>query len=281
MARSRTTRTPDQTDAVAAAAVDHAALDEAGAAATTLGLQVALVEQQFPVDIPYQLDLYVSAIRQRATESAQRLLEIGRMLIVIREREPREVYQDAVERAGLSPRFAQRAMQAALKLADHAAIQSLGVSKALELLSEEDEVLADLEGGGTLAGLTLDEIDRMSVRELRATLREERRERADEKAAEADIVRRKDERINALMRERKRIERSAAREQAGELLEQLDRVSVEVATQIKTLRDTASAIRTVYEEAGEPLDEEVADRLEQCGQLGAKWAEQLADELGE
>ncbi len=281
MARPRTTRAPEDTDAIAAANIDHVALDAAGEAATALGAQIAIVEQQFPVDMPYHLDLYVTAIRQDAAESAQRLLRIGHMLIDIREREPRAVYAVAVERAGLSPRFALRAMQAAMKLADKHAIQQLGVSKALELLSEDDDTLDGLEDGGTVAGLTLDEIDRMSVRELRATLRTERAARNDEKAAEADIVRRKDERINALMRDKRRVERSAAREQAGELLEQLDRVSVEVATNVKTLRDTASAIRAVYEEAGEAMDEEVADRLQQCGDLAAKWTGQLADELGE
>lgn len=281
MARPRTTRAPEHTDAIVAANVDHAALEAAGEAATALGVQIAIVEQQFRVDMPYHLDLYVNAIRQDAAESAQRLLRIGHMLIVIREREPRDVYTDALARAGLSPRFAVRAIQAAMKLSDRRAIQQLGVSKALELLSEDDDTLDALEEGGTVAGLTLDEIDRMSVRELRATLRTERAERSDEKAAEADIVRRKDERINALLRDKRRVERSGARVQAGELLEQLDRVSVEVATQIKTLRDTASAIRAVYADAGEAMDEEVADRLQQCGDLAAKWTGQLADELGE
>lgn len=281
MARPRKTRTPVETDAVAASAIDHAALEAAGDAANTLGTQIAIVEQLYPVDIPYHLDLYVSVIRQDAAESAQRLLRIGRMLIVIRERETREMYAQAVTRAGLSPRFAARAIQAAAKLSDRQAIQQLGVSKALELLSEDDDTLDALEDGGTLAGLTLDEIDRMSVRELRATLRDERRERAEEKSAEAEIVARKDERINKLLRERKRVERSSARDKAGELLASLDVISVEVATQIKTLRDTTSAIRAVYDEAGETMDEEVADRIEQCGQLAQKWASDLADELCE
>lgn len=281
MARPRKTRTPEQTDAIAAAQVDEQALTHAGAAASTLGTQLAMVDRDYAIDMPYELELCIASIRQCATESAQRLITIGVLLIQIREHEPREVYQAALERCSLTARFAGRAMQAAIKFGDRSALQHLGASKALELLAEDDDALDALSDGGTVAGLTLDDIDRMTVRELRATLRSERQERAEEKEAEAEIVARKDDRINKLLRERKRVERSSARDKAGELLTSLDVVSIEVATQIKTLRDTASAIRAVYEESGETIDEEVADRIEQCCELAQKWASDLADELGE
>lgn len=260
---------------------DETSLARAGDDAAQLGKQIAAVEQQFGLDIPYHLDVFVTAIRQRAAESAQRLVEIGRMLIVMRERETRDVFAAALERCGLAPRFAQRAIQTAIKLQDRQAIQQLGVSKALELLSEDDDALDALDDGGTLAGLTLDDIDQMSVRELKAALRAERREHADEKAADEEIIRKKDERINKLTRERARVKRSDAREQATELLSQLDAIAVDVATQIKALRDTASAIQAIYAEAGETMDEEVARRIEQNAQLAADWATALADELGE
>ncbi|MFT8210575.1 MAG: helix-turn-helix domain-containing protein, partial [Symbiopectobacterium sp.] len=53
------------------------------------------------------------------------------------------------------------------------ALGMLGKTKLFELMTEDDEDLAELAEGGTIAGLTLDEIDRMSVRELRATLRKD------------------------------------------------------------------------------------------------------------
>lgn len=43
----------------------------------------------------------------------------------------------------------------------------LGKAKLFELMTEDDEELAELADGGTVAGLTLDDVDRMSVRELR------------------------------------------------------------------------------------------------------------------
>lgn len=273
MARPRTT----PSEAVDPGA-DETALAQAGADAAQLGQQIAIVEASFDVGIAYNLDVYVAAIRQRAIESAQRLVEIGRMLIILRERETRDVYQGALERCGLTPRFAYRAMSAAVKLQDRAGLQKLGVSKALELVSEDDDTLDALENGGSVAGLQLDDIERMSVRELRAALRKERDERADEKAADEEIIRKKDDRINKLSR---RSTRSGSREQVATLLEDLDRYSVEAFSFIKQARDTIGAINTVYSDAGEAMDEEVQQRVETNVESIRGWYDQLIAEAGE
>lgn len=259
MARPKKIRTPEDTDAVAAAAIDHAALEAAGDAATALGTQIATVDRTYGVDMPYHLDLYITAIRQHATESAARLIDIGRMLILIREHESREVFHHTLERCGLSPRFAYRAIQTARKMKDRKAIQQLGVSKALELMSEDDEALAELDQGGSIAGLTLDEIDSMSVREVRETLRKERAERAEDKAADEEIIRNKDERINKLSR---RSTRSSQREAAATLLADMDLAAVEIASQVKHLLETATAIDQLYADAGTTVDDEVQERVD-------------------
>ena len=59
----------------------------------------------------------------------------------------------------------------------------MGITKLIDLAVEDDEDLAELAEGGTLAGLTLDEIDCMTSVELRASLRAER-----EKTAAQDEV---------------------------------------------------------------------------------------------
>ncbi|KAB2899863.1 MAG: hypothetical protein F9K31_06515 [Dokdonella sp.] len=280
MARPSKTRSPADTDAIAQAAIDEHALAQAGEAAAQLSPQLASIDGQF-AELPYNLDLYIATIRQRAVESAQRLLEIGRMLLVMREHEPQQAFAQALDRCGLSARFAQRAMQAAVKLADRPAMQSLGMSKALELLSEPDEALDALEAGGSIAGVRLDDIDRMTVRELRDTLRAERAERADAAAADAEIIAKKDARINTLLRERRTGKSGSARAKVDTLIRRLDEDAMEVATLVKAMRDTASAIYAAYNEAGEVVDEEVAGRIEQNGALAAEWARVLVDELGE
>ena len=51
---------------------------------------------------------------------------------------------------------------------------------------EDDEELAQLADGGTVAGLTLDDVDRMSVRELCQSLREARETNAAQQRVLAD-----------------------------------------------------------------------------------------------
>ncbi len=53
-------------------------------------------------------------------------------------------------------------------------LMDLGKSKLLELLVEEDVTLVGLADGEEVNGMTLDDVDRMTVRELRLALRENR-----------------------------------------------------------------------------------------------------------
>lgn len=275
MARPKTARTAEQLDAPGAR-IDHAALDEAGSALATIGANVAAVEREFGIDMPYSLDLYIQTIRLKAAESAQRLIEIGRMLVIIREREPQGTFHDALEQIGLGVRFAQRAMQTATKLHNLPRLQSLGVSKALELLSEDDDTLEALETGGTLAGLTLDELDSMTVRELKATLRAERKERDEEKAADEEIIRAKDERINKLTRDkRKGSDEDKLRRSAENLLRDADEAVVEAQSQIARLVSIAGEIEQIYADAGMAVDGDVQARL----QDNASWAQAKLAEL--
>lgn len=67
-------------------------------------------------------------------------------------------------------------------------------------MTEDDENLAELADGGTVAGLTLDDVDRMSVRELRQALREARETNAAQQRVLAD----KNEKIDSLYQTGKR-----------------------------------------------------------------------------
>jgi replicative DNA helicase len=52
----------------------------------------------------------------------------------------------------------------------------LNKAKLFELMAEDDASLIELAEGGTIAGLTLDDIEKMTRNELRAALRESRAE---------------------------------------------------------------------------------------------------------
>ena len=281
MARPRSTRSPDQTDGIADANVDHQALADAGAAASEHAQQISVIDAEYGVDLPYNVDLYVATIRRYAAESATRLVQIGCMLIQLHERETLDDYRDILERIGIGERFAQRARQAAVKLRDRKTILQLGVSKALELMTEDDADLDALEAGGALFGATLDDIDRMTVRELKETLRTERKERGEEKAADEEIIRNKDERINKLMRSKRKLETSSVRVQVDDLLRDMDEVAVTLAQQATLLVAGINDVRRTYDEAGEHVDPEVESRISQNVQLANEWLGELAAVDGE
>ena len=277
MARPKT-RAPESIDRIAASNIDESALETAGQALAMRAQNIDLIASRYAPDMPYDFEAFVMRGRDLVIETGARLIELGLILIQIREREPHGRFLPALERIGVAPRFAQRAMQAAVKMRERPRIAELGVTKALELVAEDDDTLAELEDGGTLAGLTLDEIDRLTVRELKATLRAERAERAEEKAADEDIIRKKDERINKLAR---RATRSSQREAVNTLLEDLDRAAVEIATYVKQMLDTAASIDAIYSEAGETVDEEVQERVELNLRTAADRLQPVLEALGE
>ncbi len=53
-------------------------------------------------------------------------------------------------------------------------------------MTEDDEDLVELADGGTIAGMSLDDIDRMTSRELKAALREARETNAAQQRVLAD-----------------------------------------------------------------------------------------------
>ncbi|MFJ5507712.1 DUF3102 domain-containing protein [Pectobacterium jejuense] len=139
------------------------------------------VMAQFGDGLPYERDRIVHETRFYMAQSAEAMLEAGKRLVILKENEPHGEFIEIVEyQLGLHERAAQRMMKASLKYmspkleSKTTALSVLGKTKLFELMTEDDEDLAELADGGTVAGMTLDDIDRMTSRELKAALREAR-----------------------------------------------------------------------------------------------------------
>lgn len=166
---------------------------------------LAVIDESFGEGVPYERERIVNETRFFMGEAAQAMLEAGKRLILLKEHEPHGEFLDIIQtRLQLSARTAQVMMKAAIKYNSPAlaaktqTFAQLGKAKLIELMVEDDEELAALADGGTVAGLTLDEVDRMSVRELRAALRAERKAQSDEAEAQAKLLSQKDKKINQL-----------------------------------------------------------------------------------
>ncbi len=197
MARKAETNQPN---GIVVTAADTPNLPAMADAVNVLAAHSNAVAKQFGDGHQYDRTRLVNETRFYMAQSAEAMLEAGKRLIVLKENEPHGEFMEIVQQLGLVHRTAQLIMQAALKylspsLASKAqTFAHLSKCKLFELMTESDDELVSLADGGTVAGLKLDDIDRMTVRELRHALRESK-ENAE---AQARLLSDKNERIDQL-----------------------------------------------------------------------------------
>lgn len=151
------------------------------------------IMHKFGDGLPYERHRVVHETRFYMSQSAEAMLEAGKRLVILKENEPHGEFIEIVEgQLSLSKRTAQVMMQASLKYlspkleSKAQALALLGKTKLFELMTEADEELTALAEGGTVAGLTLDDIDRMTSRELRSALRDAREDADAQRRVLAD-----------------------------------------------------------------------------------------------
>ncbi|MBL3601600.1 MAG: DUF3102 domain-containing protein [gamma proteobacterium endosymbiont of Lamellibrachia anaximandri] len=195
MARSkRTTKIEDPNESI-----DTQALEEATAKQDAENQRLAEIDATYGDGLPYERDRLIHEVQFYLQQSAEAMLEAGRRMVVLKEHEPHGDFTETLKEIGLVPRTARRMMQAAAKYnGNKAKLADLGKTKLLELMTEEDDDLEGLAEGGTLAGHTLDEIDRMSGRELRDALRAEKETREQDTEVHERLLESKDKKINEL-----------------------------------------------------------------------------------
>lgn len=153
-------------------------------------------------------DLIQRDIAANMRRSVESCLEVGRGLCVLKAACAHGEFMARLEQLGVEPRLAQRFMQSAVKFSNASApthlLKAAGTqSKLFELLVLDDEEVEAFELHGELAGVTLDDVARMSQKELRAALREARAE----KAAAERLIEAKNKQIDKLQREVQRFEK--------------------------------------------------------------------------
>lgn len=131
--------------------------------------------QQLHYDGSLNPDVLETGIRDSQARVTMELFHIGARLLLLKEQCPHGEFMERCERLEITPRTAQRFMQVTLKFANTSTsshLQNLGTSKLTEMLILDDEEIQELSEEGSVRGIELDAIDRMSVRELRQQLRD-------------------------------------------------------------------------------------------------------------
>ncbi|MEM6197236.1 DUF3102 domain-containing protein, partial [Escherichia coli] len=210
------------------------------------------IMQQFGDGLPYERDRVVHEARFYMAQSAEAMLEAGKRLIILKENEPHGEFIKILEsELGLAYRTSVRMMQASTKYLSPAlkpnvpTLAHLGKAKLFELMTEDDEELAELADGGTVAGLTLDDVDRMSVRELRQALREARETNAAQQRVLAD----KNEKIDSLstrLEKKSRIQPPEPDEEVKKLRAEVTALAVEAESAIAVRLSSAFETLCAY-----------------------------------
>ncbi|EMK0351704.1 DUF3102 domain-containing protein [Citrobacter amalonaticus] len=211
------------------------------------------IMQQFGDGLPYERDRIVHETRFYMAQSAEAMLEAGKRLVILKENEPYGDFTNILENdLGLAPQVARRMMQASVKFLGNgndqpkrSALSVLGKTKLYELMVLDDEELDALADGGTVAGATLDEIDRMTSRELKTALREARETNAAQQRVLAD----KNEKIDTLstkLEKKSRIQPPKPDEEVKKLRAEVTALAVEAESAIAVRLSSAFETLCAY-----------------------------------
>lgn len=140
--------------------------------------------------------------QQRTVEAC---MEIGKRLLLIKEQTPHGEFNKRIEILNFTPRMAQKFMSAVLKFSktnSNSLLEKVGnQTKLLELVMLDDDEINILDQGGSIGDISLDNIETMSVRELKAALREAKQtiiSKDQDIEAINQVVQKKDQKLNEL-----------------------------------------------------------------------------------
>lgn len=256
-----------------------AAMDRTRQAEQSLALaenQQAATVRAVAAQVGYQLpaecvdpDLIQRDIAANMRRSVEACLEVGRGLTVLKAACPHGMFMARLDVLGIDDGVARKFIRAATKFSNRSSTtvltKALGSqTKLFEMLVLDDEQIEELELTGQTGELKLDDVATMSVKELRAKVRELK----GEVAAKEDVLATRSAQINTLEEKLARIKTVPADEVLAELKSET----------IANLNDTIGAlkgkfsagIQAIYEHAETVgIDPDVAFMAGLIGQLQA------------
>lgn len=141
----------------------------------TVRAVAAQIGYQLPADCT-DADMIQRDISANMRRSVEACLEVGRGLAVLKAACGHGNFAARLDVLGIEVRVAQKFMASAMKFSNAAStplLKAIGnQTKLFEMLLLDDEQLEELELTGQTGELTLDDVATMSVKELRAALRE-------------------------------------------------------------------------------------------------------------
>ncbi len=215
----------------------------------------------------YNLMVCLEKAKMYQEQMASGMLGLGAQLLLLKANEAHGNFLAAIEELGLAERSARYAMEAALKFGNRqtsADLNILGKEKIRALTVLDDDDAQDLVNGDEVDGLgDIDDVAKMTVRELKKALRELRNERTKtqnehEKQLEAveEVVRRKEGKISELEMELAGKQPPTKEELAQKSLEEIRRgMAGKLATMSATLDELGRLLMQAQETDSVTIDQ--------------------------
>lgn len=200
----------------------------------------------------YQGSTDLAVLENAARDAIRRIgmaaFELGGYLLLLKEGCDHGQFITVLEGLGVNYQSAKKYMAITRRFANGSTsthLEKLGFSKMAELLPLDDDQVDDLVGEGQTGELALDDVARMSVRELRAAVRKERTETTKQKSQVERLTA-----VNTELHEEARLIKRLPADQAlqkmcaeasGLALELQGRVAGTLRQAIITIRDAARA----------------------------------------
>ena len=207
-------RKPSPAPVIETSAVDPQ-LEQDFQTAAEFGHQLAAVDSSYGDNLPYDRNRVVNEMRFFMANATQAILEVGKRLILLKQHETTEDFRALIAAMNLEERLVRRVIQATAKCIKLGPVKAkklmdLSQGKLFEMMVLDDEDLAELLDGGTVADLKLDDVDRMTPTELRAALRRSREEASQVDETYEKLLTAKNQKLDALDRELVERSRSTA-----------------------------------------------------------------------
>lgn len=190
----------------------------------------------------YNEATWIERGRQAVVKTLEGMFELGKTLIVLKEHTEHGRFREIVEAEfGIKGSETARLIRATQRFATpqmqkaQPKLIGLGKSKLLELLVEDDETLVELANGGDINGNTLDDVDRMTIKELRLALREAREDSKTKDKVRSEKNAKIDELAEKLAKNKNKQPKPA--DVARELSAQLASAEVSARSEISKLKD--------------------------------------------
>lgn len=146
--------------------------------------RVSALAQQLNYSGSTDMNALENSARDAIKRIGMAIFELGGYLLLLKEGCVHGEFMPVLERLGINQHSANKYMAVTQRFANSSTstnLEKLGFSKMAELLPLQDEQVDELASDGQTGELSLDDVSRMSVRELRAAVRKERAETSKQK----------------------------------------------------------------------------------------------------